>query len=91
VHIFDGFPCFFTTAHSDADFAHIAKAYKDCVLEMQDSDFLPGRKAAPQAVALDARNPPVAGARLGRDPSGTPAWYTPHPSQPGQFVKFEGG
>ena len=91
VHIYDGFPCFFTTAHSDADFAFIAKAYRESVLEMQNAGFLPERKGTPQRLDLDAGTPPVAGARLGRDPSGNPAWYAPHPSQPGQYVKVDGG
>jgi hypothetical protein len=91
VHIYDGFPCFFTTAHSDADFAFIAKAYRDSVEEMQNAGFLPERKAPAKVAGLDASTPPIAGARLGRDPSGNPAWYAPHPSQPGQYVKVEGG
>jgi glutamate-1-semialdehyde aminotransferase/acyl carrier protein len=90
VHIYDGFPCFFTTAHSDADYAFIAKAYRESVLEMQDAGFLPERKAPAPSVGLDASTPPMAGARLGRDPSGNPAWYVPHPSQPGRYVKYDG-
>jgi glutamate-1-semialdehyde aminotransferase len=91
VHIWDGFPCFFTTAHSDADFAFITKAYKESVLEMQESGFLPERKAPPKsaAAALDPNAAPVPGARLGRDPTGNPAWYVPHPSEPGKYVKLE--
>jgi glutamate-1-semialdehyde aminotransferase len=90
VHIYDGFPCFFTTAHSSADVAHMRKAFKDSVQELQDSGFLPGRKPEQPPLLLDAAAPPVPGARLGRDPSGNPAWYTPHPTQPGRYVKFEG-
>jgi amino acid adenylation domain-containing protein len=89
VHIYDGFPCFFTTAHSAADTAHIAKAFKDSVLEMQDGGFLPERKPAPKAAALDASAPPAPGARLGRDPSGNPAWFVPHPTEPHKYVKHE--
>ena len=67
VHIWDGFPCFFTTAHSDADFAFIAKAFKESVLEMQESGFFPERKSPSTAVAaLDPNAAPVPGARLGR-------------------------
>jgi amino acid adenylation domain-containing protein len=90
VHIWDGFPCFFTTAHSDADFAHIAKAFKDSVLEMQDAGFLPEGKQKPAAVNVaDPSAPPVPGARLGRDPAGNPAWFVPNPTSPGQYVKLE--
>lgn len=90
VHIYDGFPCFFTTSHTDAEYAFIAKAYRESVLEMQEGGFLPERKAPANPLVLDASVPPMPGARLGRDPSGNPAWYVPHPSQPGRYVKYEG-
>jgi glutamate-1-semialdehyde aminotransferase/malonyl CoA-acyl carrier protein transacylase len=88
LHIMDGFPCFLTTAHTDADVDFIVKAFKESVAEMQESGFLPEppRKAA-GAPAFDASRPPAPGARLGRDPSGNPAWYV----QDGdRWVKHEG-
>jgi hypothetical protein len=90
VHIWDGFPCFFTTAHSEADYALIAKAFKDSVAELQDAGFLPEPKQRPvQATTPDPNAPPVPGARLGRDPAGNPAWFVPNPSAPGQYMKLE--
>ncbi|MBS0226180.1 MAG: amino acid adenylation domain-containing protein [Proteobacteria bacterium] len=88
VHILDNFPCFFTTAHTEADFARIAEAFKASIDELQESGFLPKPKATPQTV-MDAGAPKVAGARLGRDPQGQPAWYAPDPEAPGQYVKVE--
>jgi glutamate-1-semialdehyde aminotransferase/acyl carrier protein len=88
IHIWDGFPCFLTIAHSDADVARIVQAFKESVAEMQEAGFLPERKA-PAASVFDASAPPVPGARLGRDPSGNPAWYVPHPKEPGKYVKME--
>lgn len=38
---------------------------------------------------LDAACPPVPGARLGRDPSGKPAWFVPKADQPGKYMKLE--
>ncbi len=46
MHILDNFPCFFTTAHTEQDFAAIAKAFKESVLEMQEAEFLPRRKTS---------------------------------------------
>ncbi|MEZ4270061.1 MAG: aminotransferase class III-fold pyridoxal phosphate-dependent enzyme [Myxococcota bacterium] len=46
VHIWDGFPCFWTTAHSDADIAFVVEAFKKSVIEMQDSGFC--RRASDQ-------------------------------------------
>ncbi len=43
--------------------------------------------AQPDAPAASTTTPPVAGARLGRDPSGNPAWYIPDAQHPGQYRK----
>src|SRR6185437_9738404 len=82
IHILEHFPCFFTTAHSDADIAAIAKAFRESVAELQEAEFLPRRRAPS---TFDASKPPVAGARLGKDPEGRPAWYAPDPAQPGKY------
>jgi len=89
VHIFEGFPCFFTTAHTEADFAHVARAYRESVLELVEGGFFPGREPDPRPQVLDASAPPVTGARLGRDPAGQPAWYVPHPTDAGRYVKYD--
>jgi amino acid adenylation domain-containing protein len=86
VHILDNFPCFMTTAHTDADIAFIDRAFRESVAELQDARFLPARRAAAPA-SLDAAHPPVPGARLGRDTDGRPAWFVPHPEQPGKYRK----
>jgi hypothetical protein len=87
VHILEGFPCFLTTAHTDADIAFIVKAFKDSVAEMQEAGFFP--EAPPAARVDDPNAPPVPGARLGRDPSGAPTWYIPDPAAPGKYVRME--
>jgi glutamate-1-semialdehyde aminotransferase len=85
IHILDNFPCFMTTAHSDADIARIVTAFKEAVRELQEADFIP--KRASVVPLFDASKPPVPGARLGRDTDGTPAWFVPHPDSPGKFLK----
>ncbi len=89
IHILDNFPCFFTTAHAEEDFVAIETAFQESVLALQDAGFLP-RSAANARTVMDATQPPVPGARLGREPDGRPAWYVPHPDQPGQFLKVGG-
>ncbi len=85
VHIWDGFPCFFTTAHSDQEVDFIINAYKSAIEELQAGDFLPRR---PAPAALDSSKPPVPGARLGRDPQGNPAWFVPDPARAGNYVQL---
>ena len=89
IHMRDGFPCFLTTAHSDEDVAKIVAAFKASVAEMQASGFLPGSSVdlGESAGPVNANTPPVPGARLGRDPDGTPAWYAPNPNEPGKYVR----
>jgi hypothetical protein len=86
VHILDNFPCFLTTAHSEADFRKIIQAFKDSITELQESEFLP-RRAATAHTVMDPARPAVPGARLGRDPDGRPAWFVPNPEAPGKFLK----
>ena len=90
IHIWDGFPCFVTVAHTDADLAQILKAIRDSVTELQEAGFLPGtpKAAAALPAALDTSKPPVPGARLGRDPQGNPAWFVPNPNEPGKYLKL---
>ena len=87
IHILDNFPCFLTTAHEAVDIAAIKAAFRESVLELQESGFIP-KRAAPQQ-ALDASKPPVPGARLGKDPEGQPAWFVPHPDKPGKYLKLD--
>ncbi|MBN1866414.1 amino acid adenylation domain-containing protein [Candidatus Sumerlaeota bacterium] len=51
-------------------------------------------EAEPQATATPARpgggEPPVPGARLGRDPQGNPAWFVPDPDRPGKYLRVGG-
>lgn len=86
VHILDNFPCFLTTAHSQADLQKIASAFKESIVELQDAQFLP-RKLAAGVAAMHPEKPAVPGARLGRDPEGRPAWYIPNPDAPGKYLK----
>jgi glutamate-1-semialdehyde aminotransferase len=92
IHIYDGFPCFMTTAHTDEDVSRIAKAFRESVAELQEGGFLPkapDANGAGKAAAFDASAPPVPGARLGRDRDGTPAWFVENPDAPGKYVKVE--
>ncbi len=45
IHIWEGRPCFLSTAHTEADVAFIVAAFKDSVREMQAGGFLPGEAA----------------------------------------------
>ncbi len=61
IHILEGFPCFLTTAHTDADIAQIITAFKESVIEMQKAGFFPQpaitMKPAVQAVGASMAEP----------------------------------
>ncbi|MFC7302484.1 hypothetical protein, partial [Cognatiluteimonas weifangensis] len=46
----------------------------------------PARRAI-RGAWMDAARPIAAGARLGRDPEGRPAWYLADPARPGKYLK----
>ena len=43
VHVWEGRPCFFSTAHTDADIAFIVRSFKESITELQTGGFLPGQ------------------------------------------------
>src|SRR6266404_3856805 len=43
IYLLEGFPCFLTTAHSDADIATIVRAFDESIAEMQAGGILPER------------------------------------------------
>ncbi len=55
VYIQDHYPCFLTTAHSDAEIAAIAEAFESSVVAMQEAGFLPGGgPSGPEPIAAGA-------------------------------------
>jgi len=86
VHIWDARPCFFTLAHTDADIEFVLNAFKETVWEMQTAGLMPGQPAKMNPAKRKAE-PPVPGARLGRDSKGNPAWFIPDPDRPGKYLQ----
>ena len=86
IHIYEGFPCFMTMAHTDADIDRVIAAFKESVNELREGTFFPD--GGQSKTRFDAKSPPVAGARLGRDRNGKPAWFVtdPRTGQPTEFT-----
>ncbi|GAB3718552.1 amino acid adenylation domain-containing protein [Spirosoma lituiforme] len=91
IHIWDGFPCFLTEAHTEAEIDTIIHHFTESLRSLLAAGFLGGSKmAAPTNDAtVDKTTPPAPGARLGRDRSGNPAWFIPNPEQPGKYLQVE--
>lgn len=86
VHILEDFPCFLTTAHTEAEIAAIVEAFKRSVIELQEAEFIPRRRQS-ERIEFDPKRPPRPDARLGRDAEGSPAWFIPNPDAPGKYIK----
>ncbi|MBC7690584.1 MAG: amino acid adenylation domain-containing protein [Methylotenera sp.] len=87
LHIWDARPIFMTTAHTDADMKAVIKAFREAIEEMQTGGFLPA--AVHAAIPGLVTEPPTAGAKLGKDASGTPAWFIPDPQRPGKYMQVQ--
>ncbi|MBL8331284.1 MAG: aminotransferase class III-fold pyridoxal phosphate-dependent enzyme [Rubrivivax sp.] len=85
VHAWEGRPCFLTTAHSDADLQALVDAVRDALADLQRAGFLP---AQPAAGLNGSHQPPVNGARKGRDKEGREAWFLPDPARPGKYLQI---
>lgn len=77
VHMLEGRPVFLTVAHTDADLERVATAFRETLAEMQAAGLLPGGE----------EQPPVPGARKGRDASGKTAWFIPDPARAGKYLQ----
>jgi amino acid adenylation domain-containing protein len=51
IHLLEGFPCFLTTAHSDADCDTIRRAFEESLRDMQSGDLLPHSIETPATTA----------------------------------------
>ncbi len=54
IHVQEGFPCFLTTAHTDADVERVIMAFQESIVEMQADGMLPGVAPQQSAVAMTA-------------------------------------
>ena len=57
IHVLEGFPCFLTTTHSDADIERIVRAFEETIAEMQAGDALP--TSPTRAPRLESTEEPV--------------------------------
>ena len=108
IHIWDGFPCFMTEAHTDDEVARIIAICRQSVAAMIEAGFFKTAHTAPnstitngngshqtaqpvlETASVGVDQPPLPGARLGRDRVGNPAWFIANPDKPGSYLQVEG-
>ncbi|MES2426038.1 MAG: amino acid adenylation domain-containing protein [Bacteroidota bacterium] len=94
IHILDSFPCFITEAMSYQDIDKIIACFTESMDEMINAGFFPQLNKPntafdPKAIVIDINNPPVKGAKLGKDKAGNPAWFIQHPTEDGKYLQVE--
>ena len=83
---------YLTIEHGPAEVEQIVLAFEESLHAMADGGFLPpssNRRRTVKDVSVTpvAAQPPVPGARLGKDPSGKPAWFAPDAARPGKWLR----
>ena len=66
IHIQEGYPCFLTTAHTQADCDAIERAFHEVVIEMQEANVLPS------AIEIADKHPCLHAAALATTPAEVP-------------------
>jgi len=97
IHILDGFPCFITDAHTEADINTMLAAFNKSIDEMVEAGFFASQQAASVAavatseepVPANVNTPPVPGAKLGRDKDGNPGWFINDLNNPGKYLQVK--
>jgi amino acid adenylation domain-containing protein len=100
IHILDGFPCFMTDAHTEGDIDAMISKFNESIAEMIEAGFFKAQTAAPvislatsatpaAPAIINANQPPVEGAKLGRDKDGNPAWFIKDENNPGRYLQFK--
>jgi acyl transferase domain-containing protein/acetylornithine/succinyldiaminopimelate/putrescine aminotransferase len=87
IHIWEHFPCFLTTSHSNEDLRHFVEAFRESLDELVAVGLLP-QAAAPLPVPGDPDAPPVVGARRGKRVDGSLAWFVEDAARPGKYREF---
>jgi len=95
IHIWDGFPCFMTTAYKEEDVTHLINTFIESVEELIAAGILKSEMNTDTIIngnsttSKELNQPPIPGARLGMDELGNPAWYVENGKNDGTYQKIE--
>lgn len=91
IHIWDGFPCFVTESHTNTELEAIISAFKESLQQLISAGFLLSKQDNSSIFEkkVSENDPPLAGARLGRDREGNPAWFIADPDHQGKYLQVK--
>ncbi|MEM8948050.1 MAG: aminotransferase class III-fold pyridoxal phosphate-dependent enzyme, partial [Pseudomonadota bacterium] len=79
-------PCFLTTEHSEQDIEKVLGAFKRSLARLVEQGLIEGNVVAAKS-HLSGKAPLPAGARLGRNEKGEPAYFVEDPDNQGQYLE----
>jgi len=90
IHIQDGFPCFLTEAHTDKEVDIVVEKFEASLDELIQAGFFLSTKEVSEKNNTHTikEEPPMPGAKLGRDKEGNPAWFIIDPNRPGKYLQL---
>lgn len=93
IHIWDGFPCFMTTAFTDDDVRFIKDSIIASITALSEAGIFQAvsvsNPATSQRPSELLNQPPRPGAKLGVDEFGNPAWFISDSTNGNQYEKIE--
>lgn len=102
IHIWDGFPCFLTTAYTQEDVTKLIDSILERTDALVNAGFFYKEESVKhsidkikepvltgnKALTKNLNTPPVGGARLAMDKDGNPAWFVPDTSN-GSYIRMD--
>ncbi|RYZ34126.1 MAG: aminotransferase class III-fold pyridoxal phosphate-dependent enzyme, partial [Sphingobacteriales bacterium] len=86
IHILEGFPCYMTTAHSKEDIQRMIACFEESLTELIAVGFIPAYEHPAADENKNLNQPPVPGAKLGKDKDGNPAWFVSDEKEPVKYL-----
>ncbi|MEO5910056.1 MAG: amino acid adenylation domain-containing protein [Pelobium sp.] len=87
IHIWDGFPCFLTEAHSKEDVDLIIEAFDHSVRDLRIVNLIPTPTKMEVETHLSFNKVPLPHAKLGKDKSGNPGWFLEDDKNSGEYLQ----
>lgn len=90
VHQYDGFPWFINLAHNDQELIFVKEVIKKTIATMQMNGMMTGKNTAiNDSGILNDMNPPVIGAKLGKDEQGNAAWFIQSNTDSSKYIQLQ--
>jgi glutamate-1-semialdehyde aminotransferase len=87
IHILEGFPCFLTTSHTNADIQNIITCFEESLTELKQVGLIPHYEHPAADENKNLNIPPALDAKLGKDKDGNPAWFIIDEQNPGKYLQ----